>query len=215
MSIRIKYEQHLKQVSDKLVFMCRRIEGTIDGAMTALMTYNTELARQIIDADDEIDRLEHDLEQDCLKVLLLEQPVAGDFRDVSAVLKMITDLERIADQSADICELILSFQSDAYGMELEHIPVMGKIACGMVKDSVHAYVDRNIDLAYDVKKRDDRVDDLFDEVKSDLLRMIQSDSGKADEGILFMMIAKYLERIADHAVNICEWVHYAKYGTRD
>lgn len=215
MSIRIKYEQHLKQVSDKLVFMCRRIEGTIDGAMTALMTYNTELARQIIDADDEIDRLEHDLEQDCLKVLLLEQPVAGDFRDVSAVLKMITDLERIADQSADICELILSFQSDTYVKELEHIPVMGKIACGMVKDSVHAYVDRNIDLAYDVKKRDDRVDDLFDEVKSDLLRMIQSDSGKADEGILFMMIAKYLERIADHAVNICEWVHYAKYGTRD
>lgn len=215
MSIRIKYEQHLKQVSDKLVFMCRRIEGTIEGAMTALMTYNTELARQIIEADDEIDRLEHELEQDCLKVLLLEQPVAGDFRDVSAVLKMITDLERIADQSADICELILGFRSDAYVKELDHIPVMGKIACGMVKDSVHAYVDRNIDLAYDVGKRDDRVDGLFEEVKGDLLRMIRSDAGKADEGILFMMIAKYLERIADHAVNICEWVYYAKYGTRD
>ncbi len=215
MSIRIKYEQHLKQVSDKLVFMCRRIEGTIDGAMTALMTHNIELAKQIIEADDEIDRMEHELEQDCLKVLLLEQPVAGDFRDVSAVLKMITDLERIADQSADICELILSFGSDSYVGELEHIPVMGKIACAMVKDSVHAYVDRDIDLAYDVKKRDDKVDALFDEVKGDLLRMIQSDAGKADEGILFMMIAKYLERIADHAVNICEWVHYAKFGVRD
>ena len=113
MSIRIKYEQHLKQVSDKLVFMCRRIEGTIDGAMTALMTYNTELARQIIDADDEIDRLEHDLEQDCLKVLLLEQPVAGDVNgdksvtvdDAILVLRHIAGLETLSDSALTAAEM--------------------------------------------------------------------------------------------------------------
>lgn len=212
MSIRNKYEAELAQVFDKLVTMCRETERAIDRSVTALVMRDAALSRAVIGEDKNIDRLEHEIEQDCLKILLMEHPVASDFRDVSAALKMITDLERIADQAADISELALGFGNEKYIKEPEHIAEMAKLATAMVKDSVESYINRDVELARSLDGRDDRVDELFETVKNDLVALIRLDGANADQAILFMMIAKYLERIADHAVNIGEWVEYAATG---
>ena len=212
MGIRNKYEAELAQVFDKLVTMCRETERAIDRSITALVMRDAALSRAVIEEDKNIDRLEHEIEQDCLKILLMEHPVASDFRDVSAALKMITDLERIADQAADISELALGFGNEKYIKEPEHIAEMAKLATAMVKDSVESYINRDVELARSLDGRDDRVDELFETVKNDLVALIRLDGANADQAILFMMIAKYLERIGDHAVNIGEWVEYAATG---
>ena len=212
MSIRNKYEAELAQAFDKLVPRCRKTERVPARSVTALVMRDAALSRAVIEEDENIDRLEHEIEQDCLKILLMEHPVASDFRDVSAALKMITDLERIADQAADISELALGFGNEKYIKEPEHIAEMAKLATAMVKDSVESYINRDVELARSLDGRDDRVDELFETVKNDLVALIRLDGANADQAILFMMIAKYLERIADHAVNIGEWVEYAATG---
>lgn len=214
MSIRAKYEKELNLVFNKLIEMCHDTELAIEKSVTALKTRDAELAKQVVSEDKTIDNEERDIEQDCLKILLMEHPVAGDFRDVSAALKMITDLERIADQAADISELSLQFGDEKFIKEPEHIEMMAKLVMGMVKDGVTSYIKKDIKTAKGLDKRDDRVDELFETVKRDLIELIKSDSSNADQAILFMMIAKYLERIGDHAVNIGEWTEYAATGSR-
>lgn len=212
MSIRNKYESELQSVFNKLIGMCRDVEQAIDRSIEALKTRNDDLARSVMGEDRNIDLTEREIEQDCLKILLMEHPVAGDFRDVSAALKMITDLERIADQAADICEITLQFGNEEFIKKPEHIEMMAKIAIGMVKDGVHSYINKDLETARSLDKRDDRVDELFEKVKEELISLIKSDPNNADQAILFMMIAKYLERIGDHAVNIGEWAEYAVTG---
>lgn len=214
MSIRAKYEKELNLVFNKLIEMCHDTELAIEKSVTALKTRDAELAKQVVSEDKTIDNEERDIEQDCLKILLMEHPVAGDFRDVSAALKMITDLERIADQAADISELSLQFGDEKFIKEPEHIEMMAKLVMGMVKDGVTSYIKKDIKTAKGLDKRDDRVDELFETVKRDLVELIKSDPSNADQAILFMMIAKYLERIGDHAVNIGEWTEYAATGSR-
>lgn len=214
MSIRAKYEKELNLVFNKLIEMCHDTELAIEKSVTALKTRDAELAKQVVSEDKTIDNEERDIEQDCLKILLMEHPVAGDFRDVSAALKMITDLERIADQAADISELSLQFGDEEFIKEPEHIEMMAKLVMGMVKDGVTSYIKKDIKTAKGLDKRDDRVDELFETVKRDLIELIKSDPANADQAILFMMIAKYLERIGDHAVNIGEWTEYAATGSR-
>lgn len=214
MSIRAKYEKELNLVFNKLIEMCHDTELAIEKSVTALKTRDAGLAKQVVSEDKTIDNEERDIEQDCLKILLMEHPVAGDFRDVSAALKMITDLERIADQAADISELSLQFGDEKFIKEPEHIEMMAKLVMGMVKDGVTSYIKKDIKTAKGLDKRDDRVDELFETVKRDLIELIKSDPSNADQAILFMMIAKYLERIGDHAVNIGEWTEYAATGSR-
>ena len=212
MSIRNKYEAELNLVFNKLLQMCRTTEIAIEKSVTALVRRDKEVSREVIAEDKFVDNLEHEIEQDCLKILLMEHPVASDFRDVSAALKMITDLERIADRAADISEIALQFGDEKFIKEPEHIELMAKYAIEMVKDGVQSYVNRDLTLARSLEKRDDKVDELFETVKSDLVALIRADGNNADQAILFMMIAKYLERIADHAVNIGECVEYAVTG---
>lgn len=212
MSIRNRYENELSHVFDKLIEMCRATEVAIEKSVTALVERDKEISKEVIADDKIIDNLEHEIEQDCLKILLMEHPVASDFREVSSALKMITDLERIADQAADISEIALQFGDEEYIKKLEHIPLMAKLAINMVKDGVQSYINRNLEAARSLNERDDRVDELFAEIKNDLVELIRADGKNADQAILFMMIAKYLERIADHAVNIGEWVEYAITG---
>ena len=212
MSIRIKYETELAEVFNKLIRMCRATEIAIEKSVSALVKKNREISEEVISEDKYIDGLEHEIEQDCLKILLMEHPVAGDFRDVSAALKMITDLERIADQASDISEIALQFGEEEYIKEPEHIVQMTKYAVKMVKDGVQSYINRDLELARSLEKCDDKVDELFEKIKKDLIELIKKDGKNADQAILFMMIAKYLERISDHAVNIGEWVEYAVTG---
>lgn len=214
MSIRNKFENQLKLVFDKLVVMCKEVELAIEKSMNALKSHDEELAKEVIREDRVIDNAEREIEQDCLKILLMEHPVASDFRDVSAALKMITDLERIADQAADISEISLQLCGKIGVEEPPHLSAMAKIVTGMVKDGVVSYVNRDLDTARGLDKRDDRVDQLFLTVKSDLVDEIRKSPEQAEEALLYLMIAKYLERIGDHAVNIGEWAEYASTGAR-
>lgn len=215
MSIRNKYESELKQVFDKLIAMCHETELAIERSVCALKTRDGDLARSVMADDTKIDAMERDIEQDCLKILLLEHPFAGDFRDVSAALKMITDLERIADQAADISEISLQFGQDEFIKEPQHIEEMSKLVIAMVLDAVTSYINRDLTTARGLDKRDDVVDELFETVKTDLVELIRANPDNADQAILFMMIAKYLERIGDHAVNIGEWTEYSVTGVHN
>jgi len=214
MSIRANYEKELKGIFDNLVLMCRYIEDAIEKCVKAITDRDFELANEIYEEDKLIDKMERDIEQACLKILLMEHPVARDFREVSAALKMITDLERIGDQARDIAEITTQFGDEEYIKKLVHIPQMAVIVIQMVKDGVQAYINRNIELARSLDNTDDKVDNLFNTVMADLTALIKKNPDNAEQAILFMMITKYLERIGDHAVNIGEWVEYAITGNR-
>lgn len=213
MSIRKKYFVELEEINQKLLLMQKKVISAIQESINALLNKDSLLIEDTFRKEKEIDSLERDIEQECLKILLMEHPVAGDFREVSAALKMITDLERIGDNARDICEIALQFNGKTYIKRLEHIPEMAKNAIAMVKDSVQSYIDQDLELARGLDKRDDRIDDLFEIVKKDLILLIKLDSSSADDAIMILMIAKYLERIADHAVNIGEWVDYCITGS--
>jgi phosphate transport system protein len=162
--------------------------------------------------DEEIDQMEKDIERLCLKLLLQQQPVARDLRQISAALKMITDMERIGDQTSDIADIIIG----AGMSEAREIPVIGKMAeatSKMVNDSVLAYVNKDLELARKVMLADDEVDKLFDQTKQKLVKLIAEDHGnQGEKAIDLIMITKYLERIGDHATNIAEWVEFSITG---
>ena len=212
MSVRVRYEKELKDLFDNLVLMCRHIEVAIERCVKALTDRDFKLANEVYEEDNLIDKMEREIEQSCLKILVMEHPVARDFREVSAALKMITDLERIGDQAHDIAEITMQFGDKEYIKKLVHIPQMAVIVIQMVKDGVQAYINRDIMLARSLYKTDDKVDELFNIVMADLITLIKKNPDNAEQAIMFMMITKYLERIGDHAVNIGEWVEYAITG---
>ena len=214
MPIRARYEKELKGVFDNFVLMCRYIEAAIEKCVKALTDRDFELANEVRADDKMIDNIEREIEHSCLRILLMEHPVANDFHEVTAALKMITDLERIGDQARDIAEITTQFGDEEYIKKLEHITQMAVIAIQMVKDGIQAYIGRDLELARSLDATDDKLDDLFNTVMSDLTELIKSNPDNAEQAILFMMITKYLERIGDHAVNIGEWVEYAITGNR-
>ena len=211
MSIRTKYEQELSFVFNKLVSMCRATELAIERSMTALTTRDKELARRVMAEDKDIDVMEREIEQDCLKILLMERPVAGDFRDVSAALKMITDLERIGDQASDIAEIITFIDKKA-GVDCEPICLMAEATIRMVTESIDAFIKRDVGIAQQAIAHDDTVDDYFLKVKRSLINMIAQRPADGEHALDLLMIAKYFERIGDHAVNIAEWVIFSVTG---
>ncbi|MDR0222993.1 MAG: phosphate signaling complex protein PhoU [Oscillospiraceae bacterium] len=212
MSVRVRYEKELKEVFDNLVLMCRHIEIAIEKCVKALTERDSQIAGEVCEEEKAIDKLERDIEQSCLRILMMEHPVASDFREVSAALKMITDLERIGDQARDIAEITTQFGDGEYIKKLEHIPQMAVIIIQMVKDGVQAYINRDLALARSLDRTDDKVDELFNVVMNDLTVLIKKNPDNAEQAVMFMMITKYLERIGDHAVNIGEWVEYAITG---
>jgi len=209
---RANYEKELQSIFDKLVLMGRGIESIIEKCVAALAERNLELAGQVYEEDKEIDRLEREIEQACLRLIVMEQPMARDFREVSAALKMITDLERIGDQAADIMEIISQFNTDKYTAYLENINQMAIIVIQMVKDGVQAYINRDLELAQSLHAIDDKVDMLFNMVIDTLIAQIKERPGSAKQAMRLLLIAKYMERIGDHAVNVGEWVEYAITG---
>jgi phosphate transport system protein len=207
-----KYDSQLKNLKGKLYALLYKIENAIELSLKVLSGRDNALAKKVIDGEKEINRLEQNIEADCLGLLLLEHPLAGDFREVSAALKVITDLERIGDQARDICEICLTFGDESYIKKLIHIPEMGAIAANMVKESVHAYIAGDMEVAKSLDHYDDKVDELFGVLVAELTSLIKQDSANTEQAIKFILIAKYFERIADHAVNIGEWAEYAITG---
>lgn len=210
--VRERFDKQLKDLNDLLIEMGNAVESSIKVSVEALIGQNTELAKSVIEGDREVDELEKEIESKCLKLLLQQQPVASDLRMISAALKIITDMERIGDQAADIAEITLFLADDKYVRDLVHIPQMAEAVIKMVKSSIDAYVNKDLDLVMQVIEYDDVVDDLFDIVKGDVIELIRSNVDNGEQGIDFLMVAKYLERIGDHAENISEWVYFSITG---
>ncbi|MCL2699733.1 MAG: phosphate signaling complex protein PhoU [Defluviitaleaceae bacterium] len=211
--MRAKFDEQLAELNNTLIEMAGLAERAIADAAKALVTQDTDLAEEIIAFDDRIDSMENEIENMCLKLILRQQPVASDLRMVSSILKMIADLERIGDHAGDISELTLLLADKQYIKKLEHIPQMADAAMKMVTDSIDAFVRRDLKLANKVIDYDDVVDDLFVTVRDELIVLINENPKNGDQAMDFLMIAKYLERIGDHATNIAEWVVFSITGT--
>ena len=213
-SVRKMYDAELLQLDTMLARMGHAAGGAIESAMTALRTGDTELARSVIARDSEIDSAEHEIEHRCLTLFLRQQPVAGDLRKVSTALKMVTDIERIADQASDIAEITLHLHPEGartVGV-LDDLYAMGDIALRMVKDSIAAYVQVDLSTAAQVSARDDECDAMFSRMSQEIAAYIAAHPDDASTALDLFMIDKYLERLGDHAVNIAEWVEFLKTG---
>jgi phosphate transport system protein len=210
--MRSKYAEQLNQLNNNLIEMAEIVKNAIKKAEKALIEQDFILAQQIIDSDDEIDNKEKEIESFCLKIISQQQPVAGDLRHISSVLKIITDLERIGDHATDISELTLLLADKTYIKKLEHIPQMAAATMKMVTESIDAFVKNDLELANGVIIYDDIVDNLFETVKKDLIELIKENAENGNQAIDLIMVAKYFERIADHATNVAEWVAFSLTG---
>lgn len=213
MSARKQFEEELEELKDELVSMCRLTADMIAHATTALVTFDRELGRSVGELDKRVDEYEMDIERRCMRMLIRRQPVAKDFRMVSTALKMITDIERFGDQASDIGELVYTMPGQTYIKKMTHLKAMGELAVRMAKESVNSFIQSDERLADGVIALDDEMDSLFLTVQDELISLIQQDGRKnGDQVITLMMVAKYLERIGDHAVNVAEWTKYNETG---
>lgn len=210
--MRRMFDEQLSLLNRELLEMGALVEQSIRSATQAMIDQDVEAAKQAIASDKGVDQQERDIEGLCLKLLLQQQPVARDLRLISAALKMITDMERIGDQAADIAEIVIYLADAPYMKVLEHLPQMADAAVRMVTGSLDAYVNKDVEQARSVVEMDDIIDDLFDVVKEELIGLIRKDASNGSQAIDLLMIAKYFERIGDHAQNIAEWVEYAITG---
>ena len=208
--MRNKFDMQLELLNEQLTRMGELCELAINRVTKALVEGNLEQAKKVMAADEEIDQMEKDIERLCLKLLLQQQPVAKDLRQISAALKMITDMERIGDQTADIAEIIISAGMSEAG-DVKKIEEMSAGVARMVNDSVTAYMERDLELARKVMEADDNIDRLFDDIRGSIINLI-AEGNRGEQGVDLIMIAKYLERIGDHATNIAEWVEFSITG---
>ena len=209
--MRNKFDMQLDRMNEMLIEMGELCGKAIGNATKAVEAKDLEMAKMVISEDEEIDQLEKDIERLCLKLLLQQQPVARDLRQISAALKMITDMERIGDQAADIAEILLSGQikeMSAHGYLVD----MASQTSEMVKKSIQAFVEKDLDMTRKVIVADNDVDALFDRIKEALITFLAKEQSKGGEALDMLMIAKYLERIGDHATNIAEWVEFSITG---
>lgn len=209
--MRNKFDSQLETLNLELITMGALCEDAISASVKAMLDGGDALCEKVFAADAEIDQKERDIEAICMKLLLQQQPVARDLRVISSALKMISDMERIGDQAADIAE-IAKFIKNSSEKSRVHISDMASAAIKMVTDSVESFVKKDLSLAQRVMEYDDKVDNLFDCVRDELVCLISEDRANGEFCIDLLMIAKYLERIGDHAVNIAEWVEYSITG---
>ena len=210
--MRNRFDLQLKQLNDDIIEMGNMIERAIEMGVYALIGHDTDKAKQTIDYDMDIDHMERDIEALCMKLLLQQQPVARDLRQISSALKMITDMERIGDQASDIAELSLQLGDVSDIAELSLIQKMANETMMMVVRGTEAYVTKDLNVAHNVIDNDDVVDDLFNEVKTEMMQAIREQNLDADRVVDYLMMAKYLEKVGDHAVNIAQWAIFRMTG---
>lgn len=209
--MRNKFDAQLERLNAELTEMGNLCEAVIMDATNALLDHDCDMAELAISNDEEIDQKESFIESYCLKMLLRQQPVAKDLRTISAALKMITDMERIGDQASDIAAITQNMDFGQMKKEI-HIAKMASATIKMVTDSVRAFVEQDLKLAYKVMDDDNVVDDLFTTVKNELIDVISRDKTQAERALDILMVSKYYERIGDHAVNLAEWVEFSITG---
>ncbi len=209
--MRAKFDEQLEQLNTELITMGALCEEAISSAIKALFDEDDTLLENVFTADSGIDQKERDIEALCMRLLLQQQPVASDLRIISSALKMISDMERIGDQASDIAEITRYVKYSDVKSKV-HIKDMATAAIKMVTDSIDSFVKKDITLVKAVMAYDDVVDGLFDKVKTELIALLAEDHTSGESFADLLMIAKYLERIGDHAVNIAEWVEYSITG---
>ncbi len=209
--MRNQFDRQLSQLNTELVSMGALCEEAITYAVNYLTDSDENAKTMCLDSDRQIDEKEHDIETLCLKLILRQQPVAKDLRIVSAALKMISDMERIGDQASDIVEMA-PYVVKKGTLGETHIREMAEAAIQMVSESIDSFVKMNLETAYLVIEHDNIVDKLFDRVKQELIKSIETGHGDAEALMDLLMIAKYFERIGDHAENIADWVIFCLTG---
>ena len=211
--MRNKFDEQLEELNQEMIKMGNMIEESISKAVEALYKMDHELAKQIMENDSKVDHAQKKIENICFNLLIQQQPVARDLRTITAAMKMVTDMERIGDHAADISEMSLYIGECKDLPKFEHIKQMASETVLMLSWSIEAYVTKDINKANDVIAHDDIVDDLFNEVKQDIIKLIHDMPERGEEATDLLMVAKYFERIGDHATNIAEWVIYSLTNT--
>lgn len=209
------FDIELANLNNQLIGMGTLVESAIKNAVEIIANNSAELLDKAREQEELINTSERKIQNHCIRLLLHQAPVATDLREVSSALKMITDLERIGDQAIDIAEVSQYIKSRNNVINVTHIDEMASQASKMVTLAIDAFVKKDFDLAKKVSESDDVIDKLFDKVKEETVEIIQRDKALGEEAIDLMMIAKYLERIGDHAVNIAEWVAFSITGSRE
>lgn len=210
--MRSVFEQELDELNQELSGMGTRVESIIEDTFEAFKTNDRDTLTKIAHGDSEIDRMEKDIETKCLSLMLRQQPVAKDLRHISMALKVVTDLERIGDHAVDIAELALRLNDKDSETMVNYLPEMVDNVKIMLRESIDAFVTKDMEQAKSIEKRDDIIDGLFCKVKDEVVELLKADSAFSDKAVDLLMVAKYLERIGDHAVNICEWTEFFDTG---
>lgn len=207
--MRNKFDEQLKQLNNEMIEMANMIESAIQNAITAFLKQDVDTAKRIMNSDEIVDQKQKTIEGICFQLLIQQQPVARDLRTITAAMKMVTDMERIGDQAADISELTIVMADSPYRFKEDHIKAMASETSLMVIKAIEAYVEKDLGKAYEVIARDDIVDNYFLKVKADLIEVMQKEADYAEHAADLLMVNKYLERIGDHATNIAEWVIFS------
>ena len=210
--MRKTFDAELQELNYEMIDMAAAAEDAIDVVTESLASGDDEAAKSAVEVTRHMDEMERDIENRCLRLLLQQQPVARDLRTISAALKMVTDLQRIGDQCSNIAEISLLLTGQKQTSALAHIRTMSQKAGVMVKRAIFAYVNRDTDAARALIALDDEIDELFRTIKAELVELIVENRQEADQAIDLIIIAKYLERIADHAVNIAQWAIFCVTG---
>lgn len=207
--MRRRFDEQLNELNQEMQQMGMMVEDSIQKAIEALLKQDEELAQSVMEADALVDQKQKEIESICFKLLMQQQPVASDLRVISAALKMVTDMERIGDHAADISEMTLHLAHEPYIKNLDHIRQMATETTWMLIQSIEAYVEKDTKKATGVIAHDDIVDQLFAETKKELIELIHKDKNNGEQATDLLMVAKYFERIGDHATNLAEWVIFS------
>lgn len=210
--VRKLFDEELKSLYLDIIKMGSVVEKQIDDSITALVRQDADLASKVIDSDDIADDMETSIEERCVKLIAKQQPLAADLRRIFTSIKIVTDLERIADYAVDIAKITIRLKDEKYIKPLIDIPRMAEITQGMIKDSLDAYIKMDSKMAEEICARDDEVDALYRQVFSELLFLMMEDQSVIKQATQFLFISKYLERAADHVTNVCEWIVFLVTG---
>jgi len=212
--VRKAFEANIQELHNDLIRMGSIVEKQIHGCIDALVNKNIEKAKKIMKDDDIVDDLEREIENKAIRLIAMQAPLAIDLRNIFTTTKIVTDLERMADYAVDVAKITVRIKDEKYVKQLIHIPRMGELVVIMIRDALDAYVEEDVEKAYEVCKRDDEVDKIYKEVFNELLQVMIDDQSTVNQATQLLFICKWLERIADHTTNICEWTIYLVTGEK-
>ncbi len=206
------FDSHLEELHVDLLKMGSMVEKQIYLSIESLVNKDLELAQSIIDTDINVNNMQKEIENKAIRLIAMQQPLAVDLRNIFTATKIVTDLERMADHAVDIAKITKKIKNDTHVKMLVDIPRMGELVKAMIKEALDSYVEGDIERAYEICKKDDEIDAIYRQVFSELILLMMDNPKTINQAAQFLFVCKYLERIADHATNICEWTIYLETG---